>query len=404
MSGGFENARLAITSIAENRLRSFLTTLGIIFGVMAVIAVVSIVQGVFYVYTSQLEGLGAGFMFVIPGNNQATGKVRANPRLSKEDADALARLSGEVDATSNYFFDRRMVTRRGEKTEAVVAAITENYQEVQNHFVDEGRFITRFDVTSRARNMVIGPELAEDLGLGRAIGAKLRLYGSTFTVVGVMEKKDGVNFMGQPFDRMAVIPYTTAQGFASGRGGGLVLLRLKSVEDVERSKEAIRRTLRTEHALRRADPDDFQIMSQSDLLGVVGNITGLATGVVVAIVAVALLVGGIGIMNIMLVSVTERTREIGIRKALGARRRDILAQFLTEAAALGLLGGIFGIGLGYGMAYIATLVVPELPPPVVPFWSVAMAFVFSASVGVFFGAYPAHKASQLDPIDALRYE
>lgn len=399
-----ETLRLAISSIVENRLRAFLTTLGIIFGVMSIIAVVSIVEGVFAVYTGQLEGLGAGFVFALPGNPRATDKVRANPDLTEDDAKAISKIDG-VLAASPYFFDRRSVQFRGQAvSDVVMMPVSERYPEIQNHFVAEGRFFSAFDARARARVVVLGPDLAEDLGLRRAVGATVRLYGVPFNVIGVMEQKNGINAFGQPFDRAAIVPHATAVSLGARRGSGLLLMKLAETDDVERSKEEIRRAIRAEHGLRAREPDDFQLVSQSELLESVGQITGIATWVILAIVSVALLVGGIGIMNIMLVSVTERTREIGIRMAVGARPGDILAQFLVESALLGTIGGIIGIALGYVMSFTATLIVPDFPPPQVPLWAVTLAFVFSASIGVFFGLYPAAKAARLNPIDALRYE
>ncbi len=278
------------------------------------------------------------------------------------------------------------------------------FRKIQNHFVAEGRFFSAFDARARARVVVLGPDLAEDLGLRRAVGATVRLYGVPFNVIGVMEQKNGINAFGQPFDRAAIVPHATAVSLGARRGSGLLLMKLAETDDVERSKEEIRRAIRAEHGLRAREPDDFQLVSQSELLESVGQITGIATWVILAIVSVALLVGGIGIMNIMLVSVTERTREIGIRMAVGARPGDILAQFLVESALLGTIGGIIGIALGYVMSFTATLIVPDFPPPQVPLWAVTLAFVFSASIGVFFGLYPAAKAARLNPIDALRYE
>jgi putative ABC transport system permease protein len=400
-----ETFRLALSSIAQNRLRAFLTTLGIIFGVMAVIASVSIVQGVFYVYTSQLEGLGAGFLFVTSGNPEATGRVRSRPELTDDDARMLERRVQGVLAATPFFFGRSALQLRGQSvSEVVLMPVGEHYQEIQNHFVAEGRFFSPYEMKSRARVVVLGPDLANELGLRRAVGEKVRLYGALFTVIGVMEEKDGINAFGQPFDRAAILPYSTALSFGAKQGGGLLLVKLKDVSDVEREQEEIRRALRRSHDLALRDPDDFRIVTQSELLERVGDISGIATWVIVAIVGVALLVGGIGIMNIMLVSVTERTREIGIRMAVGARPGDIMAQFLVEAALLGLLGGTFGIALGYVMSWTATWIVPDFPPPKVPLWAIALGFFSSTGIGVFFGLYPAAKAARLDPIEALRYE
>ena len=399
-----ETIGLALSSIAENRLRAFLTTLGIIFGVMAVIAVVSIVQGVFYVYTSQLEGLGAGFMFAISGNPTATEKIRQNAFITADDGKEVERDVDDVLAVSPYFFDQRTLQLRGQTATAVIMPTNEHYPEVQNHFVEEGRFFTALEARNRARVVVLGPDLAQKLGLKRAVGEHVRLYGVPFEVIGVMEQKNGINVLGQPFDQAAIIPHSTALQFANPNRGGMLLIKLKNVDDVDRVKSEIKRAIRKSHRLAPGEADDFQIITQSEILKSVNDITGLATWVVIAIVGVALLVGGIGIMNIMLVSVTERTREIGIRMAVGARRQDIMAQFLVEAALLGLIGGVIGIGLGYGVSFLVTAIVPQFPPPHVPLWAIVLAFLFSASIGVFFGLYPAAKAARLDPIDALRYE
>ena len=241
---GRETLLLALSSIAQNRLRAFLTTLGIIFGVMAVIAVVSIVQGVFYVYTSQLEGLGAGFMFVVSGNPEATEKIRQSSWVTKDDATAVERSVDGVMAVSPYFFDRRTLQLRGQSAEAIIMPTTERYPEIQNHFVEEGRFFTALELRSRARVVVIGPDLAQKLGLTRAVGEKVRLYGVPFTVIGVMEEKNGINALGQSFDQAAVIPHETALQFTSPMRGGMLLIKLEDVDDVDRVKEEVRRAIR----------------------------------------------------------------------------------------------------------------------------------------------------------------
>jgi putative ABC transport system permease protein len=404
-----ETLLLALSSIAENRLRAFLTTLGIVFGVMAVIAVVSIVQGVFSVYTSQLERLGAGFMFAVSGNPQATEKTRQSSTITADDAKQVEADVADVLAVSPYFFDRRTLQHRGQTAEAVIMPTSERYPEIQEHWVDEGRFFTALELRNRARVVVLGPELAQKLGIKRAVGESVRLYGVPFTVIGVMEQKKGVNVLGQPFDQAAVIPHATALQFSSPMRGGMLLIRLRPlkgdrIDDVERARQEVRRALRKSHRLGAGEPDDFQLVTQSEILESVASITNVATWVVIAIVGVALLVGGIGIMNIMLVSVTERTREIGVRMALGARRRHVMAQFLVEAALLGLIGGLIGIALGWGVSGLVTLFVPGFPPPFVPLWAVTLAFVFSASIGLIFGIYPAARAARLDPIEALRFE
>jgi putative ABC transport system permease protein len=399
-----ETLRLALSSIVEHRLRALLTTLGVVFGVMAVIAVTAIVQGFFRLYSEQLEGLGAGFMLVFAGNNKAEEGVRKNARLTAADADIIEASVDEVLAATPYFFDRKTLTLRGQSAEAVIMPTFETYPLIQNHHIAEGRFFTSREVRERARVVVIGPDLAEKLGLSKAVGEEVRLYGAPFTIIGVMEEKDGINALGQNYDEAAIVPHSTALSLTNPNRGGLLLVKLKEIDDVDLATEQVRRALRRFHRLRSGEPDDFTITTQSEILKSFAEVSGVATWVVVCVVGVSLLVGGIGIMNIMLVSVTERTREIGVRLAMGARKGDIQRQFLVEAGALGGLGGVIGIAAGVGVAHLVSAVVPGFPAPFVPLWSVGLAFGFSVSVGVVFGLYPAARAARLDPIEALRYE
>ncbi len=398
-----ETLRLALSSIIEHRLRALLTTLGVVFGVMAVIAVTAIVQGFFRLYSTQLEGLGAGFMMVFPGNASAE-MARKNTRLTADDAEAIEAGVPEVLAATPYFFDRRPVSQRGATTDAVIMPTVETYPLIQNHNVETGRFFTGREVRERARVVCIGPDLKEKLGLGRAIGEEVRLYGATFTIIGVMENKDGMNPLGQNFDDAVIVPHTTALSLTNPNRGGILLVKLAEIDDVELVTEQVKRTLRRHRRLKSGEPDDFTITTQAEILKSFQEVSGVATWVVVCIVGVSLLVGGIGIMNIMLVSVTERTREIGVRLAMGARKSDIQRQFLMEAGALGGLGGVIGVALGVGVAYAVSALVPGFPDPYVPPWSVALGFGFSVAVGVIFGLYPAARAARLDPIEALRYE
>ncbi len=400
-----ETLRTAFASIIEHRLRAMLTTLGVVFGVMAVIAVTAIVQGFFRLYSTQLEGLGAGFLLVFPGNNQAQeGSIRRNSRLTAADADEVERNVDEVLAATPYFFDRRTITLRGQSAEATIMPTLETYPLIQNHHIEEGRFFTAREVRERARVVVVGPDLARKLGLTRAVGETVRLYGAPFTIIGVMEEKDGINPIGQNYDEAAIVPHTTALSLTNPNRGGILLIKLKEIDDVDLASEQVRRSLRRHHRLGSGEPDDFTITTQAEILKTFEEVSGVATWVVICIVGVSLLVGGIGIMNIMLVSVTERTREIGVRLAMGARKTDIQRQFLVEAGTLGGIGGVIGIAAGVGVAHLVSALVPDFPAPFVPLWSVALAFGFSVTVGVVFGLYPAARAARLDPIEALRYE
>jgi putative ABC transport system permease protein len=403
MSTLLQSIRLALTSLGQHRLRASLTALGIVFGVMAVVAVVAIVQGVFDVYRAQLNGLGAGFIIASPGNSKAMDRVRRQAKLTPDDGEQLSLQPG-VLAVSPYFFDRRSVSHRGNNAEAGVMPALANYTVIQNHIVAEGRMFTSQEERSRARVVVLGPALATQLGMGAPVGEQVRLYGTPFTVIGVMEAKPGLNALGHEFDTAAIVPFSTAMGFRNLPRSTLLLIKLDSVDDVEFMKGQIARALRRIHRLAPDEPDDFELITQGEIVEKVEEIGSLATWVVLAMVSVALLVGGIGIMNIMLVSVTERTREIGIRRAHGARQQDILLQFLVEASLLGALGGLIGIVLGVGAAHGIAAVIPSFPPPTVPLWSIVLSFSFASVVGLVFGLYPAQRASRVPVVQALRFE
>jgi putative ABC transport system permease protein len=283
--------------------------------------------------------------------------------------------------------------------------VNDDFPEIHNYFVADGRFFSDIDLRHRRKVAVVGRHVADELRLGEsAVGREIYVGGRAATVIGVMEEKGQA--LGQDLDDLVFVPFDTALTLFGRRAGDQVQLRLKAEPDaVAEVEEGIRRVLRRRHAIPDDDPSDFQVLKQDDLLDLYRSILGAVTAVIGGVVGVALIVGGIGIMNIMLVSVTERTREIGLRKAVGARRRDILWQFLIEAVALSLLGGVLGLALGYGLGALVIALLPiDLPPAYVPLWAVLLAFGFSAAVGVFFGIYPAGKASRLDPIEALRYE
>jgi putative ABC transport system permease protein len=403
MTAAIDAVTTALSSLGQHRLRASLTALGVVFGVMAVIAVVAIVEGVFQVYRQQLDGLGAGFMIATPGNSKSLDRVRRNAKLTPEDGEALADVAG-VLAVSPYFFDRRPMSHHGSSADAGIMPALPNYTLIQNHVLAEGRFFTAAEERSRARVVVLGPSLCEQLGLRTPIGEQVRLYGAAFTVIGVMESKPGLNALGNEFDTAAIVPYSTALSFRTAPRGTMLLIKLASVDDVEFMKEQTARLIRKQHRLALDEPDDFEIITQGEIVAKVEEVGAIATWVVLAIVSVALLVGGIGIMNIMLVSVTERTREIGIRRAHGARRRDILWQFLLEASLLGAIGGILGIFLGIAVAHLIAALIPGFPAPAVPLWSVALAFGFATAVGLVFGLYPALRAARIHVVDALRFE
>ncbi|HEY0592654.1 MAG TPA: FtsX-like permease family protein, partial [Thermoanaerobaculia bacterium] len=286
---------------------------------------------------------------------------------------------------------------------------SESYQDVVNHWVDRGRFFTPIDLLEKKRVATIGIEAARKLGIGdEPIGKSVRIEGNAFTVVGVMEKK-GQTF-GQDQDNIVLIPFTTAAAIYGPEAVRTLLLDFQAASSntTDLAREQIRDILRARHGLRKEEQkDDFRIILQEEILEAVGKALTMTSLVMAAIVGIALLVGGIGIMNIMLVSVTERTREIGVRKAVGARRQDVLLQFLIEAMALSGLGGVVGIGIGIGLAMAVRQLLTKwvtFPAVHTPLWAILLAFGFCGALGIIFGIYPAAKASKLDPIDALRYE
>jgi putative ABC transport system permease protein len=403
----FENFRIAFGALRANMMRSMLTTLGIIIGVAAVVAVVSVVQGLQFTITEQLQGVGATFMVISPkADRDFPGMVARQIKLTYEDSVAIEERVGGVKRLAPSIFGRATLKYRDRKhTPGFIIGADENWQDVTNQTVDRGRFFSRVDMQNRRKVVVIGDEVIDELDLGpNPIGKEIYVDNYPATVIGVMESKG--QSLGMNMDDMAFVPFDSAITLFGRNAADQIQIRLQAenTEMVEQVKDSITRLLRQRHKIPSAEPDDFEIQTQDEILETVGNILGSVTAVVGGVVSIALLVGGIGIMNIMLVSVTERTREIGVRKAVGARRQDVLIQFLIEAVTLSLVGGAIGVALGYGMGVGVANLIPNFPPAHVPLWAVVLAFGFSALVGIFFGIYPAAKASRLDPIDALRYE
>ncbi len=401
-----ENFRIALRALWANKMRSMLTTLGIIIGVAAVIGVVSIVQGLQVLLTRQFEGLGANFMIVQPRQQfSGPGMVQKPVRLTWDDGLAIRDAVAGIDMITPQMFGSSQAKYRDRAHGTFVIGVNQDWPEVHDFSVEIGRFFNKVDLDRRQKVAVVGLDVVDELRLGNPIGKEMTLGTLPVTIVGVMEKKG--QSLGQNLDDLVFVPFETALGIFGRRAAEQVQLRLRttSTNNVDQVREEIRQLLRRRHQIVGDDPDDFQIIVQDEILEQTTQLLGTVTFVVAGIVGIALLVGGIGIMNIMLVSVTERTREIGIRKSVGARRQDILLQFLIEAVTLSLLGGAIGLALGYGIGRLATNLIPgDLPPAVVPLWAIALAFGFSTAVGVFFGIYPASKAARLDPIDALRYE
>ena len=401
-----ENLKIAIQAIFANKMRSILTVLGVMIGVAAVIAVVSIVQGFQHKIAGDLAEIGGGFIEVFPQGDRR--RPFETPELTIEDAVAVRRQTTAIREFSPIFISSVELKHADARHQVQLYAVNRSYPEIVNHWVDRGRFFTPLDEEAKKRVCVIGVQAAEDLGLGSdPMGKLVQINNNAFTVVGVLEKKGGS--LGGNQDDLVIIPFSTAVLLYGSENMRTLVLAFQMQEnaDLELTKEQVREVLRRRHNLKKGEPDDFRILAQEELMEIFSSILGTTTLILGGVVAIALLVGGIGIMNIMLVSVTERTREIGIRKSIGARRNDVLLQFLIEAIVLSGFGGLVGILGGYVLANIARLVISrwvEFPAAHTPLWAILGAFAFCALLGIIFGIYPAAKASKLDPIEALRYE
>jgi putative ABC transport system permease protein len=402
-----ENFRIAFRALWANKMRSLLTTLGIIIGVAAVIAVVSIVQGLQYLLTQELQGVGATYIMVLPQQpNQGPGVVVKQVKLTWDDGREIQESVSGIELITPVIVGNETAKYRDRQHTTLVLGVNDDWPEVNNHVVERGRFLSSIDLEHRRKVAVVGKKIIEELRLGdNPIGREIYLGSLSATVIGVMEERGQA--LGSDSDDLIFVPFETSLLLFGRDAADQIQLRLQaeSTRVVEQVKDDVSRLLRRRHKIAEGQPDDFLVLVQDEILETVNSILGNVTAVVGAVVGVALLVGGIGIMNIMLVSVTERTREIGIRKSVGARRQDVLVQFLIEAVTLSLVGGTIGLLLGWGIgALVASLLPGDWPPAHVPFWAVALAFGFSSIVGIFFGIYPAGKAAALDPIEALRYE
>jgi len=413
----FEAFPISLRSLLANKLRSVLTMLGIIIGVGAVIAIMAGGRGMENAVTSTLEGLGTDVLYVQPTNPDAPGAAGLSPAyavasLTLDDAEAIARLHGVlgVAPTNESFVE---ITYDGEKINSVIEGSTAEFQTMSNYELASGQFITERNVASRDNVVVLGSKTAQTLfGDEDPVGQRVKIKDKRFTVVGVMEPKGG-GFFGISFDEVLVVPITTyqtrlfTQRTASGQDAVQSIgVLVDGPEYMDSVRDGVETTLIKRHRIDEGEDNDFAIVSMEQMIGVFSQITGLVSIFLAAIASIGLLVASIGIMNIMLVSVTERTREIGIRKAVGAKRRDILRQFLLEAAMISLVGSGIGIVVGAIMARLfshinimggealTTVVSPDI---------IGLAISVAIFIGLVSGIYPALRAARLNPIDALHY-
>ena len=404
-----ESFRSALESIRAHGFRSLLTSLGIIIGVTSVIAVVSIVQGLSYTINAQFAGLGGNSLTVrsyTPFKQQLQGRLAklrdSDLQVVSERIDGISHISPVLFAQSGAYGS---ISYRSQASFTRVVGIGASYIEVNSLYPQTGRFFSADDDARRRLVCVIGVDVIDNLEMpDDPIGEYFRVGNEWCKVIGVMEKRG--ELLGISQDDFVLLPYSTAKRIM-GASRDLDIQIQVLVDDMNRQdevKERIRRVLRQEHGLKPGQPDDFKVQTAEQLTDSFNTVINMVTAVSAGIVGISLLVGGIGIMNIMLVSVTERTREIGILKALGATRQDILLQFLIEALTLTMIGGLVGIACGYGVGVLVANLLPGFPAAHVPLWAILLSFGFSAAVGIIFGIVPAAKAAQLDPIDALRYE
>ncbi len=397
---------IALRALRRNMMRSALTMLGIIIGVAAVIAMVAIGSGAKEQVASQIGSMGQNMLMVMSGAAR-TGGVHmgagSSPTLTKADYAAIRQEISGINGATPELYRSAQVLFGSQNVNTRVCGVSEDYVDVRAWKIADGENFTDADVRSSAKVAVLGATVAKNLfGDGDAIGQVVRIQNAPYQVLGVLKSK-GANMMGDDQDDMILIPWSSAMvRLTGGNSFRSITVQAASSAQLDDVMEQLSALLRQRHRIREGQADDFHIRNQQDMLEMATSTAETMTVLLGAIAGVSLLVGGIGIMNIMLVSVTERTREIGVRMAVGARGSDILLQFLVESIVLSIGGGLVGIGLGIATAKVVSAQFGW--PTLVSAQSAALAFLFSGAIGVFFGFYPARKAASLDPIEALRYE
>lgn len=407
-----ENIKIAFQSLGSNRLRAFLTMLGIIIGVGAVIAMMSIGSGAQQSVIQSVQDIGSNLIIISPGNQEREqqrgpqamfGDSKDKMSLKIDDVKELDRQAASLSGSIPIIISSSVVSYQNKNTRASIYASSEKAKEIYNIKIEDGKFYSESDVSNSANVALIGKTILDTLFKDTdPIGKILKIDGKNFTIIGTTKPK-GTDQFGNDQDNVVSIPITTAQNRLYGMDYvNMILSQNKNNVDEDKAMKEVTKILRRAHHLAADELNDFTVNSQTQILDMVGTITGIFTVVISSIAGISLLVGGIGIMNIMLVSVTERTREIGIRKAVGAKNRDILVQFLIESIVLSISGGVLGILFAVAVTLIlARFTVLKTN---ITGMSILLAISFSTVIGLFFGIYPAMRAARLNPIEALRYE
>jgi len=406
-----ENIKVAFQALFLNKMRSFLTMLGIIIGVGAVVAMLSIGIGAQQSVIQSVQNIGSNLIIITPGNpeeEEGFGQQMAmggtqQSKLKEGDLSAIEKEATLITEVAPVVFSSSIVSYMNKSTQSTVYASTENGRELYNMEIEEGKFYSRSDVSNSLSVAVIGQTIVTKLfGNINPVGKIIKIDGQNFKVLGTLETR-GTDTFGNDQDDFISMPVTTAQNKLYGLDSyNMILAQSVSEKDIDAASDEIESILKRHRNIRSGETADFSVQNQTQILDIISTITGIFTVVIAGIAGISLLVGGIGIMNIMMVSVTERTREIGIRKAIGAKNRDILIQFLVESIVLSVTGGIFGI--------LFAIIVSELLSRFtildtsITWMPIVIALSFSTIIGLFFGIYPAMRAARLNPIDALRYE
>jgi putative ABC transport system permease protein len=402
-----EGVTIAFRAIRSNKLRSFLTVLGVIIGITTIMAMVSIIEGLNRSMKAQLAAIGTDVLYIRPFSPGAflgglPDSLRHRPWFRVEDAEAIRKYAPAVLAVAPLNFTQAPLRRgQAETRTGVVVGSTPDFLTTNNYAVTTGRYFTETEVDHRAPVAVLGMDQVETLfPHGTSVGKSIYIGGRPFTVIGELERRG--KFVGSSLDDLVLTPYTSLEKNFGPNLPMVLNAKPRAPELIDAARDQIIEVMRRQRRLRYSQGDNFAVFTDQSLVDLYKQITGAFYLVMVVISSIGLMVGGIGVMNIMLVSVTERTREIGLRKAIGARRSDVMWQFLVEAMTLTGTGGVVGVLVGLLVGYLIHLLTPlsfAVPP-----WGIALAFLSATSIGLFFGMYPAYKASRLDPVEALRYE